>query len=94
MAEGIRTRLTRSEGRKFGLSVGTAFLALTALLVWRGHIPAASVTGTLGGLLLLGGLLIPGKLGPVYAAWMGLAGLNTEQIKTFLEKGERPARAA
>ena len=31
------------------------------------------VTGSLGGALLVAGLLVPGKLGPVYRAWMGFA---------------------
>jgi hypothetical protein len=31
------------------------------------------IAGALGIMLLLGGLLVPGSLGPVYRAWMGLA---------------------
>jgi hypothetical protein len=55
------------------LTVGVAFLALTAVMIWRDHATAAKVTGSLGTLLILGGLLIPSRLGPVQAAWMGLA---------------------
>jgi len=73
LEKGIRARLTAREGRKFGLTVGVAFLALTALMIWREHTVAARVTGSLGSLLILGGLLIPSRLGPVQAAWMGLA---------------------
>ncbi len=73
MATGIPTRLSRREGRKFGLSIGGAFLALGALFWWRGHMTPATVFGVLGGLLLLAGLLLPGKLGPVHRAWMGFA---------------------
>jgi hypothetical protein len=65
--------LTKSQGRKFGLTVGIAFLALTALLLWRQRETIAYVTGTLGGLLVLGGLVIPTKLGPVERAWMAMA---------------------
>jgi hypothetical protein len=31
------------------------------------------VLASLGGVLLVAGLIVPGKLGPVYRAWMGLA---------------------
>jgi hypothetical protein len=53
--------------------VGGAFLVL-ALLMWRKtHVTAAAVAGTLGALLLLGGLIVPGRLGLVYRGWMALA---------------------
>jgi hypothetical protein len=73
MAEGIPARLTPAEGRKFGLTVGGAFLAIGALLWWRGRTTGAPVAGGLGLALALGGLLAPGALGPVYDAWMGLS---------------------
>ena len=75
MEKRIRARLTAREGRKFGLTVGIAFLVLTALVTWRDHMTVATVTGSIGTLLILGGLLIPSHLGPVQAAWMGLAHL-------------------
>jgi hypothetical protein len=65
--------LTASQGRKFGLTVGIAFLALTALLLWRQRETIAYVTGTLGGALVLAGLVIPSKLGSVERAWMAMA---------------------
>jgi hypothetical protein len=65
--------LTAAEGRKFAFPVGIAFWVITAVLIWRGHTTAATVTGSLGGALLVAGLLVPGKLGPVYRAWMGFA---------------------
>jgi len=65
--------LTPEEGRRFGLLVGGAFLALTALLAWRSRSGAAAVTGTLGLALVLAGILVPGRLGPVYRGWMRLA---------------------
>jgi hypothetical protein len=65
--------LSAAEGRKFGLLVGGAFLVLGWLLWRRGHAVAAAVCGTLGGLLLGGGLAVPTKLGPVYRVWMKLA---------------------
>jgi hypothetical protein len=65
--------LTAAQGRKFGLTVGIAFLALTGLLLWREHAVPASVSGALGGLLVLAGLLVPTRLGAVERAWMTLA---------------------
>lgn len=69
----IPAGLSPAEGRKFGLLVGAAFLTITGILWWRGKMGALPYTGGIGGLLILGGLLIPGSLGPVYRAWMGLA---------------------
>jgi hypothetical protein len=69
----VRAGLTRAEGRKFGLSVGTAFLVLGGIFWWRGRETAAMVLGGLGMLLILSGLAIPGRLGPVYTVWMGMA---------------------
>ena len=73
MAERVPARLTPAEGRKFALTVGTAFLALAALTWWRDHMLVARVLGALGGGLWLGGLVVPGSMGPVYRFWMGLA---------------------
>ena len=75
MATGIPTRLTPAEGRKFGLTVGVAFLVLTALVWWRGHMGAVYLFGSLGVFLVFAGLVIPARLGPVNRAWMGLAHL-------------------
>jgi saxitoxin biosynthesis operon SxtJ-like protein len=70
---GVSARLTPAEGRKFGLVVGGAFLVLGGLLWWRSHPTAASVILVLAGLLIAGGLAVPGRLGPIYHAWMALA---------------------
>lgn len=75
MATGIPARLTREEGRKFGLTVGTAFLALSGLLWWRGRHSAALVFLVLGSALVLAGLVAPARLGPIHRAWMGFAHL-------------------
>ena len=74
LATGIPARLSKAEGRKFGVTVGIAFLVLSALLWWRGAAAAPYLAG-LGGALAVAGLLIPGSLGPVFRAWMGLAHL-------------------
>ena len=73
MATGIPARLTPAEGRKFGLTVGVAFWVLTALMWWREHAVAMYVFGGLGATLIASGLVIPGRLGPVYRGWMGVA---------------------
>ena len=75
MAERIPARLTAAEGRRFGLTVGGAFLVLASLAWWRGRAHACVAFAAIGGLLLLGGLLLPASLGPVFRAWMGLAHL-------------------
>ncbi len=74
METGIPARLSPAEGRKFGLTVGAAFLVLAGLLhYWRHRETAAAVFGAIGALLVLAALVIPGHLGPVYRGWMGLA---------------------
>ena len=73
MAAGIPARLTPAEGRRFGLTVGGAFLVLAGLLWWRDRPTGTLLAGVLGVMLGLGGLLVPGSLGPVYRAWMRLA---------------------
>lgn len=73
MERRVRAGLTPAEGRKFGLSVGIAFLVIASISWWRGHEIVPLVLGGVGSLLLLAGLAIPGRLGPVYAAWMGMA---------------------
>lgn len=73
LADRVPARLTTGEGRRFGLTVGGAFLVLAALLWWRGHPVGLRVAGGLGTALVLAGLVVPRRLGPVYAAWMKLA---------------------
>jgi hypothetical protein len=66
-------RVTAAEGRRFGFTVGGAFLFFAAITWWRAHPRATMVLGSLGSLLVLGGLVIPSHLGPVERAWMALA---------------------
>ena len=73
MATGIPARLSAADGRKFGLTVGTAFLVFGAIALWRGKQRTAIVLLALGSLLVLGALVAPTALGPVERAWMGLA---------------------
>jgi hypothetical protein len=73
LARGIPARLTPAEGRKFALTVGTAFLVFAGIAWWRAHPTIATVLGVLGGLFWAGGLIVPAHLAPVQRAWMGLA---------------------
>ena len=74
METGIPARLSPAEGRKFGVTVGVAFLVLASLLhFWRHQETAGAITGGLGVLLIVAGLAVPVHLGPLLRAWMGLA---------------------
>jgi len=75
MAERVPARLTAAQGRRFGLTVGLAFLFFAGIAWWRGHPTTTTVLTSLGGVLVLAGLIIPTYLGPVERAWMGLAHL-------------------
>lgn len=73
MAAPVSARLSPAEGRKFGLSVGGAFVVLAAIARWRGHHTSWMVLASLGGALVVAGLAVPTHLGLVNAAWMRLA---------------------
>jgi len=75
VATGISARLSASEGRRFGLLVGAAWLALAALTGWRGHTLTATIFASVGVVLLVAGAIAPARLGPVYRGWMALAGM-------------------
>ena len=64
---------TASAGRKFGLTVGLAFAAFGGIAFWRGHPTAFTVLASLGGALVLAGLVMPKQLRVVDNAWMKLA---------------------
>jgi hypothetical protein len=73
MAAGIPARLTAAHGRKFGVTVGGAFLLLSAVAWWRGRETTMAVLSVVGAGLTVAGLVIPTRLGPVERAWMSLA---------------------
>ncbi len=73
MTSSNSTDFTASDGRRFAFPVGIAFLVLAGVLFWRGKDPAFQVTSALGGVLLIAGVVAPGRLGPVYRAWMRMA---------------------
>jgi hypothetical protein len=73
LAQSSPARLTPREGRKFALTLAVAFGVLAAVGWWRESPWATLVFGVVAGAFALGGLLLPGKLGPVYRGWMGFA---------------------
>ena len=73
MAHRSPTRLTPREGRAFAFTLASAFAVLAAVSWWRAHPRSFAVFAAVAGLLLLAGLLMPTRLGPVRDAWMGLA---------------------
>lgn len=81
-------RLSNAELRKFGLTVGAAFLVLGAISWWRGHELPPRIMWTVAGLLMVPGALAPALLRPVHRGWMALAlvlgHVNTRIILTAL----------
>jgi len=67
------TDFTSADGRSFAIPVGAAFLLLAALFFWREREALFRITAGLGGVLLVAGALVPGKLGPAYRGWMKTA---------------------
>ena len=59
--------------RKFGLTVGAAFIALGGVSWWRGHALAPTILLSIGVALLLGALAAPSLLSPVERAWTAAA---------------------
>ena len=77
---------TPQEGKKFGVTVGLAFVALAGLLWWRDKHTASMVFAGIGGLLVLAGLIMPAYLGPIYRGWMKFA-LALSKITTPIIMG-------
>ena len=74
MAERVSARLTpAAQGRKFGFTVGIAFVVLGSIAAWRGKSTSATVFLALAAVLLVGGLLAPAALLPVERGWMRMA---------------------
>jgi len=61
------------EGRKFGLTVGIAFIVIGSLAWWRDVEILPWALGVLGFLMILGGAVLPHRMGPVHSAWMAMA---------------------
>lgn len=72
---GLAAPSAAAVGRKFGLTVGAAFLVLAVIARWRGHPTTLAVLGLIGLTLVVAGLIVPRLLVPVERAWMGAAGM-------------------
>jgi len=84
LAAPVPARLSLVEGRRFGLTLGAAFVALGGLLWWRGR-AAAPVILALGLVLITAGVVLPTRLGPLHRAWMGFgAALSRITTPIFL----------
>jgi hypothetical protein len=75
MASRGAAHFSAAQGRRFGLTVGGAFLALATVAWFRGHPTTTNLLATLGAVVSIAGLIIPAYLGPVERAWMALAHL-------------------
>src|SRR5205085_6503239 len=84
MALGTGNSLKVRQGRKFGFTVGLAFLVLGGLAGWRGRELLSQAFGIVGGVLLLAALVVPAHLGPVERAWMRLAVLISQVTTPIL----------
>ena len=73
MAAGVPARLSAADGRRFGLTVGIAFLVFAALAWWREHPTASLILGAIGTALTVSALAAPTRLELVHNAWMRLA---------------------
>ncbi len=67
-------RFSRKELRKFGLLVGSVFVVLSGIGMYRGWSTGGTVILLLAGVLLLAcGLFLPESLKQVYRTWMAVA---------------------
>ena len=82
------TRRPVNPERSFGISVGAVLCVIAAALAWRGRVTRAEVTGALGAVLLVAGLLRPQLLRWPSAVWWRFARLlgyvNARLILTLL----------
>ena len=72
MAQRISPRLTAKQGRDFAFAVGGAFALFAVIALWRHHPVSWRIFGATGSALLVAGLVVPERLGPVQRAWMTL----------------------
>ena len=89
LAHAVPARLsdpyTAAAGRKFGTTIGAAFVVLAVVARWRGHPTSFLVFGTLGLALIGAGLAIPIALGPIERLWMASAkGLSRITTPIFM----------
>jgi Saxitoxin biosynthesis operon protein SxtJ len=75
MAASDRSRLTRHDGMMFAFTLAAAFSVLSVIFAWRRRTVPAEAAFAVGAALLLAGMLVPTRLGPLKRAWMGLGTL-------------------
>lgn len=73
ISAGLSQEYSPAAGRKFALTVGAAFLVLSVIARLRGHPTSSAILGIVAILLVIAGVLLPSRLGPVERAWMALA---------------------
>ncbi|MDE3129350.1 MAG: hypothetical protein KGL38_15170 [Gemmatimonadota bacterium] len=59
----------------FAFTLAAGFSVLSVVFAWRRRTGPAEAAFALGALLLLAGMLVPTRLGPLERAWMGLGRL-------------------
>lgn len=64
-----------AEARRFGLLVGAVLVGIAILFWFRGRLTMTIAFAAIGTVLVVGGVLLPKGLVPVYRLWMGLAHL-------------------
>lgn len=67
------SRLTPAEGRHFAFTLAGAFLVLAGILWWREHETPFQVCAGISAVFFVLGVAVPGQLGPLHRAWMGMA---------------------
>ena len=78
---------SREELRKFGITVGLAFIVLAGIIFWRESDSVLwKVFGAVGAALFVAGLVIPAQLQAVYRGWMKFA-LLLSKVTTPLFMG-------
>lgn len=70
-----RRDYTKAEGRRFGITLGIAFAAVSAFSLWRGHRVAAEVPGTIAAILILCAVAAPRSLRVAEQIWTRIAHL-------------------
>ncbi|MHB1862140.1 MAG: SxtJ family membrane protein [Gemmatimonadaceae bacterium] len=75
MAPTTSARLTREQGMKFAFTLAAAVSVLSAVLAWRQRTLGAEILFVVGAALLLAGLLVPTRLGPLERAWLAFGNL-------------------
>ena len=81
LAGGISVGLATREGRRFGVTVGSAIVVLGGIAWWRNHEILAQFLIGIGVMLLLGALVVPLWLKPIERWWMAVA-LQISRVTT------------